>query len=161
MLALDIGIVLSLLFSPHVFSADILLMGAVLIDLARRDLALAVAGVLVLDVAYLVEAPVFHTTGHVQAVALLCVAGLVVAVAWRPPDAELLGSVSLTKAAGSGRPPRSPSTIVLKGAAQQRRRSMTGIRDTDAISGGTMSCRLSAPTARQHGVVENGRQRNP
>ena len=44
LLALDIGIVLSLLFSPHVFSADLLLMGAVLVDVGRRNLAAGVAG---------------------------------------------------------------------------------------------------------------------
>jgi len=92
MLALDIGVALSLLFSPHVFSADILLMGAVLIDVGRRDLTVAVAGAVVLGVAYLLEAPLFHTTGHVQAVALMCVTAMVVAVASRRPALELTGT---------------------------------------------------------------------
>ena len=161
LLALDIGIVLSLLFSPHVFSADILLMGAVLIDLARRDLKLALAGVLLLDVAYLLEAPLFKTAGHVQAVALLCVTGIVVAVASRRPHSELLGRPLASWSTRSIRPLRPPSTIVLKGAAQQRRRSIIGIRHRDAISGGELGCRLSAPTARQHEVVDHGRERNP
>ena len=92
MLALDIGVALSLLFSPHVFSADILLMGAVLIDVGRRDLTVAVAGAVLLGVAYLLEAPLFHTTGHVQAVALMCVTAMVVAVASRRPALELTGT---------------------------------------------------------------------
>ena len=91
LLALDIGIALSLLFSPHIFSADILLMGAVLIDVGRRDPTLAVVGALLLDMAYLLEAPLFHTTGHVQAVALLCVAAIVIVVASRRPHFELRG----------------------------------------------------------------------
>jgi hypothetical protein len=157
MLTLDIGIALSLLFSPHVFSADILLMGAVLIDLGRRDLTLAVGGALVLDVAYLLEAPVFHTTGHVEAVALLCVTAIVVAVASRHPHADVLGSVGTTWSTLSGRPRRSRSTIMVKGAAQPQRRSILGIRHTDAISREGLSCRLSAPTARQHEVVDHGR----
>ena len=136
LLALDIGIVLSLLFSPHVFSADILLMGAVLIDLARRDLKLALAGVLLLDVAYLLEAPLFKTAGHVQAVALLCVTGIVVAVASRRPHSELLGRPLASWSTRSSRPLRPPSTIVLKGAAQQPRRfisaSVTGMQYREA-----------------------------
>lgn len=86
LLALDIGIVLSLLFSPHVFSADLLLMGAVLVDVGRRNLAAGVAGAVMLDVAYLLDGSVFHTTGHVQAIALLCTTGIVVAVAARRPQ---------------------------------------------------------------------------
>jgi hypothetical protein len=81
LLALDIGIALSLLFSPHVFGADLLLMGAVLIDLGRRNLVAAVVAALILNVAYLLEAPIFHTRGHLEAIALLCVTGVVVAVA--------------------------------------------------------------------------------
>jgi Glycosyltransferase family 87 len=85
MLALDIGIVPSLLFSPHVFSADLLLVGAVLVDVARRDLRLAVVGAVVLNVAYLLAAPLFHTGGHGQAVALVLVGVIVAVVASRRP----------------------------------------------------------------------------
>ena len=82
LLALDVGIAVSLLFSPHVFSADVLLMGAVLVDLGRRNLRMAVVAVTFLDAAYLLEAPVFHVKGHVQALALLGVTVLVVALAF-------------------------------------------------------------------------------
>ena len=83
MLAVDLGIALSLLFSPHVFSADLLLLGAVLVDIGRREVAMAFAGVLLLDGAYLLEDPLFHTRGHVQALAVIGVTALVVAVALR------------------------------------------------------------------------------
>ena len=92
LLALDIGIALSLLFSPHVFGADLLLMGGVLIDVGRRNLTAAVVAALVLDVAYLLEAPLFHMRGHVEAIALLCVTGVVVAVASLRPKVDLPGT---------------------------------------------------------------------
>jgi len=91
MLALDIGIALSLLFSPHVFGADLLLMGAVLVDVGRHNLRAAVVAALILDVAYLVEASLFHTRGHLEAIALLCATGVVIAVASLRQEASLLG----------------------------------------------------------------------
>ena len=66
LLAIDIGVALSLLFSPHVFGADLLLMGAVLIDLGRRNLAVAVVGPLVLNAAYVFETPLLHSSGHLE-----------------------------------------------------------------------------------------------
>jgi hypothetical protein len=99
LLALDIGIALSLLFSPHVFSADLLLMGAVLIDVGRRDLKLAVVAGVILDVAYLLQGPLFHTAGHIEAIALLCVTAMVVAVAMRRPTLELAGKRQFTTTA--------------------------------------------------------------
>jgi hypothetical protein len=92
LLALDVGIALSLLFSPHVFSADLLLVGAVLVDIGRRDLKVAVIGALILDAAYVLQGPLFHTAGHIEAVALLCVTAMVVAVAIRRPVLELAGT---------------------------------------------------------------------
>jgi hypothetical protein len=91
LLVLDIGIALSLLFSPHVFSADLLLMGAVLVDIGRRDLKVAVVGALILDAAYVLQGPIFHTSGHIEAIALLCVTAMVGAVAMRRPALELAG----------------------------------------------------------------------
>jgi hypothetical protein len=99
LLALDIGIALSLLFSPHVFSADLLLMGAVLIDVGRRDLKLAVVAGVILDVAYLLQGPLFHTAGHIEAIALLCVTAMVVFVAMRRPTLELAGKRQFTTTA--------------------------------------------------------------
>ena len=90
LLAIDIAIALSLLFSPHVFGADLLLMGAVLIDLGRRNLAVAVVGALVLNVAYVFETPLLHSGGHLEAIALLCVTVIVVAIASRRPEAASL-----------------------------------------------------------------------
>ncbi len=106
LLALDIGIALSLLFSPHVFSADLLLMGAVLVDIGRRDLKVAVVGALILDAAYLVQGPIFHTAGHIQAVALLCVTAMVGAVAMRRPALELAGKRQFAMTA-----PDSPTSL--------------------------------------------------
>ena len=102
LLALDIGIALSLLFSPHVFSADLLLVGAVLVDIGRRDLKVAVVAAVILDVAYLLQGPVFHTAGHIAAIALVCVTAIVVAVAMRRPARELAGRRQLSTTAAPG-----------------------------------------------------------
>lgn len=99
MLTLDVGITLSLLFSPHFFSADLVLIGAVLIDIGRRSVPTAVAGALLLDAAYLVEGPLLHTQGHVQALALLGVAALVVSVIVAKPRQQRM-PIGLPVAAG-------------------------------------------------------------
>ena len=65
-------------------------MGAVLIDLGRRNLAVAVVGALVLNVAYVFETPLLHSSGHLEAIALLCVTVIVVAIASRRPEAASL-----------------------------------------------------------------------
>jgi hypothetical protein len=74
-------------------------MGAVLIDVGRRDLKLAVVAGVILDVAYLLQGPLFHTAGHIEAIALLCVTAMVVAVAMRRPTLELAGKRQFTTTA--------------------------------------------------------------
>ena len=72
-------------------------MGAVLIDLGRRNLAVAVVGALALNVAYVLETPLLHSRGHLEAVALLCVTLIVIAVASRPEAASLEMEVQGTR----------------------------------------------------------------
>ena len=122
LLAMDIGIALSLLFSPHVFGADLLLMGAVLIDLGRRNLAVAVVGAVVLNVAYVLETPLMHSRGHLEAVALVCVTAIVVAVAaWRPEAVSPQWARRRIRSADAFRTGRLAGRAELTGHAQSRR----------------------------------------
>jgi hypothetical protein len=124
LLAIDIGIALSLLFSPHVFGADLLLVGAVLIDLGRRNLAVAVAAALVLNVAYLLETPLLHSRGHLEAIAMLCVTVVVVAVASRRPAAASLEmEVRGTRSPDALIAPRGDDSAKVTGGAHARVRT--------------------------------------
>lgn len=101
--AIAIGLAVSLLAAPHVYSPDFLLLSILLVVWANRAPAGAIAGLAALDIAYLIELTLPTKTGHLQAVALVgVVLGTAVSLRRRLASSEDAATAAGSSLAPSG-----------------------------------------------------------
>jgi hypothetical protein len=81
--ALALGIALSLLLAPHVYSYDLIVAVVPLVVLAQRNLAAAVGAAVLLNAAHLVDTVFIVSGPHVAALALCVIVALLI---FQPPD---------------------------------------------------------------------------
>lgn len=87
---LALGVAVSLLFAPHVYGYDLIMVAVPLAILARRSLPAALLAALLLNATYLVDTYFIYAGPHLEALALcVIVALLAVEAGVRAPDAPL------------------------------------------------------------------------